>query len=322
MGRRSLYGDAEQSRFHVTPGAPGGTRVINLLNGDGGTPLGSHAVDAFDAYTYNVFAAGKYRGFSVSTEWWLRNLNHFRTTPNGGGTILYSDSLGPNGAARTALFPSGNGLIDYGMNLAGGYYLIPRKLEVAARWSWVRGNSGDINGDGTFRTVNVAGVTGVQIVNGAFRNFHDANEYTVGLNYYFRRQLIKWQTDLSFYSGGNPAAAGASVAGWLTGIDGWLLSLPTTGGVLAGKTPIVYRGCISWSGKSSHRPWLGIEAALDRVAASVTVNYVPPSPDRCRRPLATTDALRPILAPRNSPIREFGFHDEVLAAELSSAAPC
>lgn len=110
------------------------------------------------------------------------------------------------------------------MNAAAGYYLIPKKLEVAARWSWVRGRSGDINGNGTFHTVTVPGVAGaVQVVDGAFRNFHEANEYTVGVNYYFRRQAIKWQTDLSFYTGGNPAEAGASVAGWLTGIDGWLL---------------------------------------------------------------------------------------------------
>ncbi|HZT83413.1 MAG TPA: hypothetical protein VFA26_24495, partial [Gemmataceae bacterium] len=225
MNRRSLYGDAEQSRYFVVPGAPGSTRLINVLNGDLALPPGAHAVDKFDAYTYTVFLSGKYRGLSLHNEWWLRNLNNFQAAPDGRGVIIYQDSLGPGGASRNALFPSGQGIIDYGMELSAGYFLVPRKLEVAARWSYVRGQSGDINGNGTFRNATVPGLaTPVHVVNGAFRNFHEADEYTVGLNYYFKRQLLKWQTDVGFYKGGNPVGpAGQSIGGFIGGQDGYLL---------------------------------------------------------------------------------------------------
>ena len=58
---------------------------------------------------------------------------------------------------------------------------------------------------------------------GTSRQFHEANEYTIGVNYYFKRQLLKWQTDLSWYQGGNPAGGGQSPAGFIAGSDGWLL---------------------------------------------------------------------------------------------------
>jgi hypothetical protein len=224
MGRRSLYGDAEQSRFFTMQGGPGGTRLINVLNGDLASPNGAHAVDMFDAYSANVFVAGKYHGFSVLNEWWVRDLNNFRTTPNGRGDIIYTSGFG------NALFPANRGLVDYGTNLQGGYFIIPKKLELAVRWSWIRGQSGDINGDDKFTTINVKGtrmipgVTGpVRVVDGAFRNFHEANEYTVGVNYFFKRHLWKWQTDFSIYDGGNPAGEGSSIAGFIPGSDGYML---------------------------------------------------------------------------------------------------
>jgi hypothetical protein len=223
MDRRSLYGDAEQSRFFVAPGGPGGTRLINLLDGDSGVPAGVNAVDRFDAYEYNVFAAAKYRGFSVLNEWWVRDLNNFHTAAAGRGNIVYQDTLGPGGAAANALFPV-NTLVDYGMNLQAGYFIVPRKFEVAVRWSWVRGESGDINGNHTFHTVMLPGfATPVQVVDGAFRHFHEADEYTIGFNYYFHRQLWKWQTDIGFYEGGNPAGGGQSIAGFIAGSDGYLI---------------------------------------------------------------------------------------------------
>src|SRR5262249_9473848 len=156
----------------------------------------------FDAYSANVFLAGKYHGFSVLNEWWVRDLNNFRTTPNGRGDIIYTSGFG------NALFPANRGLVDYGTNPQRGYFIIPKKLELALRWSWIRGQSGDINGDDKFTTINVRGtrmipgVTGpVRVVDGAFRNFHEANEYTVGVNYFFKRHLWKWQTDFSIYDG-------------------------------------------------------------------------------------------------------------------------
>jgi hypothetical protein len=219
LGRRSLYGDLEQSRVFVMPAGPGGTRLINVLNGDALAPAGSHAVDEFDSYTYEAFVGGKYKGFSFLNDWFFRNLNNFRTTPNGLGNIIYQDSTGAN-----ALFPASHGLFDYGMMLQAGYFLVPKKWEVAARWSWIRGESGDVNGNGRFTTTRIPGMaTPVRVVNGAFHNFHEANEYAIGVNYYWKRQLFKWQTDLSFYEGGNPAGGGQSPAGFIAGSDGWML---------------------------------------------------------------------------------------------------
>jgi hypothetical protein len=224
MDRRSLYGDAEQSRVFVTPGGPqGGTRLINLL--DGGTVAvahpGSNAVDEFDSYTYGTFACFKYKGFSLWNEWYVRELNNFRTTPNGLGNIIYTDGLG-----HDALFPH-HGLLDYGSTLQGGYFIVPRKWEIVARASFVRGDSGDINGLAvkgvTVPTVTIPGVPGkVDVVPGAFRQFHEARELAIGVNYYFKRQLLKWQTDFSIYDGGNPAGGGQSPAGFIAGSDGWL----------------------------------------------------------------------------------------------------
>ena len=137
MNRRSLYGDDEQSRVFVMPAGPGGTRIINMLNGDAGLPNGSHAVDMFDEYTYETFFTGKYKGFSFLSDWFVHNMNNFRTTPNGRGNIIYQDTLGPSGGSRNALFPR-HGLVDYGTMLQAGYFIIPKKLELAARWSWNR----------------------------------------------------------------------------------------------------------------------------------------------------------------------------------------
>src|SRR5438874_2160311 len=99
--RRSLYGDAEQGQLFVTPGGPqGGSRLINVLNGDTLLPGGAHAVDDFDDYRYEAFIGGKWHGFSFLNDWFFRSLNSFRTTPNGRGVIVYQDSTGSN-----ALFP-------------------------------------------------------------------------------------------------------------------------------------------------------------------------------------------------------------------------
>jgi hypothetical protein len=57
---------------------------------------------------------------------------------------------------------------------------------------------------------------------GAFTHFHEANEYAVGVNYYFKRQLLKWQTDFSIYQGGNPVGtAGQSIGTFVGGLDGY-----------------------------------------------------------------------------------------------------
>jgi hypothetical protein len=220
MGRRSLYGDAEQSRLWIMPAQPGGTRLYNVLNGDGAAaaPPGSHAVDSVDAFYYDAFIASHWRGFSLSNEWWLRTINNFHTTPNGLGNIIYISNFG------NSLFPANHALVDYGTQLQGGYFVVPKKFELVARWSWIRGDSGDINGNGTVAKVTVPGVMGtVNVVNGAFRNFHEVDEYMVGFNYYLKGELLKWSTDVGIYRGGNPVIGGASAAGFLTGLDGWML---------------------------------------------------------------------------------------------------
>jgi hypothetical protein len=219
MNRRSLYGDDEQSRVFVMPGnAQGGTRLINMLSGDALAPNGSHAVDMFDYYTYSAFACFKYKGLSIWNEWYLRTLNNFRTTPNGLGNIIYTDSAGNN-----SLFPH-HGLVDYGSTLQGGYFIVPKKWELVARFSFVRGDSGDLQGHGNFTTTRIPGVTTpVRVYDGAFKQFKEAREIAVGFNYYWHRQQFKWQTDFGIYDGGNPSGGGQSPAGFIAGSDGYML---------------------------------------------------------------------------------------------------
>jgi hypothetical protein len=238
MDRRSIYGDDEQSRVFVTPGAgPGGTRLINLLNGAGSTTAtslrGAHDVDKFDSYSYDVFMAGKWHGFSLSNEWWFRDLNNFHSAPTGFDQILYTYIDPRTNKSVTALFPN-KVLFDYGMELQGGYFVIPRKLELVARWSFVSGDSGDILGNPGAGTQAIhipsgvaagalkGGLERVQINPGAFTHFHTADEYAIGFNYFLHGETLKWSTDLGFYRGGNPAGGGASAAGFIPGVDGWL----------------------------------------------------------------------------------------------------
>lgn len=243
MDRRSQYTTAELDRVRHVPGAPNAGSNLSGLLGGAGVALGTagvggtsgFAVDAFDSYSYDVFAAAKYRGFSLYNEWWLRNLDNFRgervnplTGANGNRPILYNSTIG--GGNTPALFTRG-GLIDFGTTVQGGYFIIPKRLELVGRYSVVRGQSGNINGNGTFVNVPSAtvGVTGagvpatIRVVNGAFRNYAEADEMAFGVNYFFKRHLLKWQTDMSFYNGGNPAANGQSAAGFIPGVDGWLL---------------------------------------------------------------------------------------------------
>jgi hypothetical protein len=253
MARRSQYTSAELDFYRAATAAPGGSNLDTVLGG-GGLGTGGNftnvasgqspfAVDAFDAYTFDFFAAGKWHGFSLYNEWWVRDFDNFRgeKTPSQAfnNPILYTMNT-PNGKTATALFNRG-GMVDYGMALQSGYFLIPHRLEVAARYDFINGVSGDINGDGTFSTVTaaslgikeaapVAGVqppntvpkgTMIRIVNGAFTHDHYSQEIAAGLNVYFYGQQVKWQTDVGFYTGGNPAANGQSPAGYIPGVNGY-----------------------------------------------------------------------------------------------------
>lgn len=273
MDRRSLYTQAELDRVRVVPGQPnGGGNLDGVLNGAGinlvsskGANINSlgasdFAADAFDSYSYNVFAAGKWHGFSLYNEWWLRNLDNFRGEKNyatgANRPILYNSTNFSTAGTVVSLFPAGVGILDFGTTVQGGYFVVPKKLELVARYSWVRGESGNINGDGNIGTIvkgkvtpgsqfslltpaqqtalgiplvqpgATAGTTTpltVRVVNHAFRHYQEADEVAVGVNYFFKRQLVKWQTDLSFYNGGNPAANGQSPAGFIPGVDGWMV---------------------------------------------------------------------------------------------------
>jgi hypothetical protein len=244
MDRRSEFDVTELNRIRVVPGGPGGTPLPTLLNGGGinnnSVGLGQFALDAADEYTYEVFAGLKYRGFSLSNDWWFRDVNNLRGRRQPAGNfpgngvdqpILYTTTL-PGGAATPTLFTA-RGLFDYGMQLQGGYFLIQKKLELVARWSYIRGNSGNIFGNGTFTDLSTAqktalgipnpATTTVRVFNNDFKNFQEVDEYAVGVNYFFKRHMLKWQTDLSFYQGGNPASGGQSAAGFIPGVDGWMV---------------------------------------------------------------------------------------------------
>jgi hypothetical protein len=246
MDRRSEFSNVELGKIRVMPGAPGGTTLLNMLNGGGFNPnaagVAQFAVDAADCYTYNAFVAGKWHGFSLYSDWWLHDIDNFRgrrfpagAYPGNGVNqpILYSvNNPGSNALTNIALFPH-HALLDYGMDLQAGYFIIPKKLEIAGRWAWIRGESGNIRGNETFTTLTPAQTAAlgipaaagpVRVYNEAFREFSETQEYAVGLNYYFYRELVKWQTDFGVYTGaGNPAVGGQSAAGFIPGVDGWMI---------------------------------------------------------------------------------------------------
>ncbi len=116
-------------------------------------------------------------------------------------------------------------------------------MELAFRYDVIRGESGDVNGNGTSTSIpatvlgikEAAAVGGVQpantvplgtkisIVNGAFTHFHTSQEIAVGLNVFFYGEQVKWQTDVGTYTGGNPAANGMAPAGYLPGVNGYMV---------------------------------------------------------------------------------------------------
>lgn len=238
--RRSIYSNAELNRIRTMPGAPGGSNVVGIFNG--GTPATAgtlnlpNSLDSVDDYRLEAFWALKYRGFSLMNDWFVRDLDNFRGQHLAGAnghldnTIIYTVA-DPLRGTRNAILPANHGIVDFGTQLQGGYFIIPKKLEIAARWSWINGQSGNLRGTNQFVTATPASV-GVGAATfapgtlgryvGAFSKFSAANEYTVGVNYYWKRQNLKWQTDVGYYDN-NPAAGGQSASGYITGANGYLL---------------------------------------------------------------------------------------------------
>ncbi len=90
-----------------------GDTLANLLPMD---------VNAYSVALYSVDASAKFRGLSVTGEYYLRNIGGF-------GSVDLPE------------------LYDHGFWLQTGYFLIPEKLEFLARWSRVSGNSGTLGAD-------------------------------------------------------------------------------------------------------------------------------------------------------------------------------
>jgi hypothetical protein len=97
----------------------------SLAGSGNGRILGQGIVD-FSTWTLDY--AFKYRGFSLQAEYWFRNI----TRHNKGLPCLQTAVLG---GPCTAFAPGQFGNAT-GWSVQSGYYLIPRKLEVAARYAY------------------------------------------------------------------------------------------------------------------------------------------------------------------------------------------
>jgi hypothetical protein len=87
-----------------------GQRLSNLLPGE---------IEGYLVDKYAVDASMKLRGWSITSEYYFRNMGQFV-----GGELP--------------------GLFDHGFSLDTGYFLIPKKLEMIGRWSRVVGSSGTL----------------------------------------------------------------------------------------------------------------------------------------------------------------------------------
>lgn len=152
-----------QTEFRGIRVVDSGERLANLLPVD----VTSYLVDK-----YAVDASMKYRGWSFSSEYYFRNIGRF---------------VGAN-------LPN---LFDHGFYLDTGYFVIPQKLELLARWSRVMGSSG---------TLGVAN--------------QSADEKTVGAVRYFRHQQAKLTLDATYLNGAPIDAFSLDI---FPGQKGWLL---------------------------------------------------------------------------------------------------
>jgi hypothetical protein len=101
---------------------------------DSGAPLTSLLPAGVSAYNVSLFAMSadfRYRGWSLSTEYYLRNLSSFS-----GGSI-------PD-------------LFDHGFVAQAGSFIVPKKVELFTRWSRIVGDSGTL-GAGDQSADEVAG---------------------------------------------------------------------------------------------------------------------------------------------------------------------
>jgi hypothetical protein len=152
----------------------GSTEFNSLRVVDSGAQLSSLLASGIDQYDVAQYAANgslKYRGISLNLEYYLRNVSGFR------------------GGALPDLF-------DHGFWLQAGYFVIPQKLELLARWSRVQGNSG---------TLGLSQQSSAEIAGGGV--------------VYFREQHAKFTMDITHLDG---ASINSNALDISPGDIGWL----------------------------------------------------------------------------------------------------
>lgn len=140
-----------------------GERLSNLLPA---------AVSAYDIWLITVDAHWKHRGWSLIAEHHWRHIADFR-----GGNIP--------------------GLLDQGLVLQTGYFVLPERLELLARWSRIAGDSGTL---------------GAQ--------HQHTNEIAGGFAWYIRGHHVKFNLDISWIDG---VPVNSPRLNLLPGDEGWLM---------------------------------------------------------------------------------------------------
>lgn len=178
----SDLGFSPQSTLRLGAGAAGtrvdreGTREFDRARVvASGQPLADLLPDTVDAYNFFLFTVDshwKVRGFSLIAEYHWRSLSEFT-----GGNV-------PN-------------LIDNGLVLQTGYFLIPRRFEVLARWSKVVGNSGTLGA-----------------------SYQRTNEIGTGFAWFIKNQDVKFTADVSWIDGVPTNSPRLSLQ---PGDEGWLM---------------------------------------------------------------------------------------------------
>ncbi len=140
-----------------------GQRLADLL------PAG---VSAYDIWMFTIDAHWKHRGWSLIAEHHWRYINRFQ------GDVVPS-------------------LLDQGLVLQTGYFVLPERLELAARWSKITGDSGTL---------------GVEN--------QSTNEVGAGLAWYIRGHDVKFNLDVSWIDG---VPLNSPRLNLLPGDEGWLM---------------------------------------------------------------------------------------------------
>ncbi len=113
-------------------------------------PLG---VTQFSLAQQGIDVGYKFRGLSVWSEYFFRQIDDYR------------------GAALSDLF-------DHGMYVQAGYFIVPKHLELAARYSVLWGNSGTLGA-----------------------SYAESSEIAAGFTYYIRGHYIKLVSDITLLDG-------------------------------------------------------------------------------------------------------------------------